>query len=65
MVPLGEMVLVVELERDSRRNSILSRSLFPTLISFNNLFNNVLVTYFSVVSRNSGQHWHLAGLGAP
>lgn len=31
MFPLGETILVVELECDSRKNSILGRSWFPTL----------------------------------
>lgn len=31
VLPLGEMTLVVELEQDSRKISIVGRLLFPTL----------------------------------
>lgn len=46
VLPLGKRTLVVELERDSRKISIVGRLLFPTLTPFNNFFINILITYF-------------------
>lgn len=40
---------MVELERDSRENRILGRWLFPTLIPFSDLFNNIGNLFFGSV----------------